>query len=101
MGQLFLDYNYENWVPKQAPDVDPSVLREFFDRLYGQDFVFSTSDADVAKMPNPMLVLGGSDMHHPSFISRCLASAAPNAELIEDWKSPRSSTMHLPRFFNS
>lgn len=86
--QAFLDYNYENWVPKNASNVEPAVLEEFFRRLYVQEFVFSVSEEDVAKMPHPMLVLSGSDTHHPSFISRRLASVATNAVLLEDWKRP-------------
>ena len=30
----------------------------------------------------------GDDAYHPQAISRAIAASAPNAELVERWKSP-------------
>lgn len=52
------------------------------------EFVFSVSRAFVAGLQTPIQVLMGVDFYHPTTISKEIASLAPNAELIESWRSP-------------
>ena len=35
-----------------------------------------------------MLILCGSDDYHPTATSKEIAALAPNAELVENWKTP-------------
>ena len=52
------------------------------------DFVFSVSRDFVRRLPTPLLVLSGNDAFHPAGTSREIALLAPNAELIDEWKTP-------------
>ena len=56
--------------------------------MYDGDFVFNVSRDFVQQSPTPLLILMGNDLYHPQSTSREIAQAAPQAQLIEDWKSP-------------
>jgi pimeloyl-ACP methyl ester carboxylesterase len=56
--------------------------------MYGGDFVFSVSRDAVRRCTAPLLVLQGSDLYHPTAISREIAELAPHAEYVERWKDP-------------
>jgi hypothetical protein len=58
--------------------------------MYDGDFVFNVSRDFVRGCPNPILVLLGNDLYHPSETSREIARLAPNAELVERWKEPEA-----------
>ncbi len=82
---------YDGWMNALAPertdvsDADWAGMRE---NMYGGDgFMFNMDDAQVAQIETPMLVLMGEDLYHPEASSRRLAACAPNATLIESWKS--------------
>lgn len=63
-----------------------AVWSAFRERMYGGDFVFNVSREAVRRCAQPMLVLMGNDVYHPSETSREIASLAPHGELIERWK---------------
>jgi pimeloyl-ACP methyl ester carboxylesterase len=66
-----------------------ATLERFRENMYGGDFVFSVSPDFVRSCRTPLLVLAGSDLYHPTPISREIAELAPNAELLEtNWKTP-------------
>jgi pimeloyl-ACP methyl ester carboxylesterase len=82
---------FDGWAEalnKERPRLDPAGLREFRDRMYGTDFVFNVSREFVQSCKTPMLILCGSDDYHPTETSKEIAALAPNAELIEHWKTP-------------
>ena len=88
-NQQEFDDMFDSWANELAPDrpeTSPGDWKEFRDRMYGTDFLFTATKDDVAKMITPMLVLMGNDVYHPESSSRDLARLAPNATLIERWK---------------
>jgi pimeloyl-ACP methyl ester carboxylesterase len=83
---------FDGWaeaLKKERPDLDAAAFRPFRDRMYGQtDFVFNVSRDFVRKVETPMLVLRGNDDYHPSETSDEIATIAPHAEIIKEWKTP-------------
>lgn len=69
-------------------DVTQEALAAFRSNLFDQDFVFNVDRDFVRNCQTPMLVLMGDDIFHPQATSREIASLAPHAQLVEDWKSP-------------
>jgi len=70
------------------PEIDTAGLRAFRDRMYGTDFVFNVTRDFVRTVKTPLLVLMGNDDYHPTQTSEDIASLAPNARLIREWKTP-------------
>jgi pimeloyl-ACP methyl ester carboxylesterase len=70
------------------PKLDDAALRQFRDRMYGGEFVFNVSRDFVRSCKTPMLILCGNDDYHPTETSKDIAALAPNAQLIENWKTP-------------
>lgn len=82
---------FSGWAEEQKklhPKVSDAEWREFCERMYGGDFVFSVSRDDVKKSQVPLLVLQGNDIYHPSATSKEIAGIAPRAEFVERWKDP-------------
>ncbi len=82
-------YNmFDTWadVFKVKRNLDDASLRQFRDRMYGTDFVFNVSREFVRSCKTPMLILCGNDDYHPKETSKEIATLAPNAELVENWK---------------
>jgi pimeloyl-ACP methyl ester carboxylesterase len=82
---------FDGWAEalnKERPRLDAAGLREFRDRMYGTDFVFNVSREFVRSCKTPMLILYGSDDYHPTATSKEIAALAPNAQLVENWKTP-------------
>jgi pimeloyl-ACP methyl ester carboxylesterase len=82
---------FNGWVQALKPGhpkLDDTALRQFRDRMYGTDFVFNVSRDFVRSCKTPMLILCGSDDYHPTETSKEIAALAPNAELVENWKTP-------------
>jgi pimeloyl-ACP methyl ester carboxylesterase len=65
-----------------------ATVREYGARLFGGDFVFSVSERFVRSLTTPLLILAGNDDFHPRATAERLASLAPNAELVLDWREP-------------
>ncbi len=88
--QLFYDM-FQGWADDIAPDhpeADEAAWRSFRSNMYDGDFDFNVGRDFVASCETPMLVLMGSDPYHPESTSREIADLAPNATLVERWKSP-------------
>lgn len=82
---------FDGWAQElrvQRPALDDSALAKFRERMYGGDFVFNVSREFVRSCRTPLLILCGSDDYHPTETSKELAALSPNAELIENWKTP-------------
>ncbi len=82
---------FDGWAQALKPqhrEVDDAALRNFRDRMYGTDFVFNVSRDFVRSCKTPMLILCGNDDYHPMETSKEIAALAPNAELVEHWKTP-------------
>jgi pimeloyl-ACP methyl ester carboxylesterase len=68
------------------PEATDAILQRFHDNLYSPLFVYSVTREFVRACPTPMIVLPGNDQAHPFEIAEELASLAPNAELIPEWR---------------
>ena len=82
---------FDSWADAlklERPQLEDSALRQFRDRMYGTEFVFNVSREFVRSCKTPMLILCGNDDYHPNETSRDIAALAPNAELVENWKTP-------------
>jgi pimeloyl-ACP methyl ester carboxylesterase len=84
---------FDGWaraLKQDRPELNESAFRPFRDRMYGGDFVFNVSRDFVRALKTPLLILCGSDDYHPTPTSEEIASLAPNARLIKEWKSPEA-----------
>ncbi len=82
---------FDGWaqaLKADRPKLTDAALRQFRDRMYGTDFVFNVSREFVRSCKTPMLILSGNDDYHPKETSKEIAALAPNAELVENWKTP-------------
>jgi pimeloyl-ACP methyl ester carboxylesterase len=82
---------FDEWVAglkPEHPDVAPETWQSFKTAMYGGDFLFNVSRDFVAACETPLLVLMGNDVYHPEDTSRAIAALAPNATLVEAWKTP-------------
>ncbi|MGI9326123.1 MAG: alpha/beta fold hydrolase [Pseudomonadales bacterium] len=86
---LFHDM-FDQWAQPLAEaqhnDVDAAAWRQFRSNLFDGPFLFNLSEADVATMTTPTLILQGDDPYHPKLTSTTLAKLLPNGELLESWK---------------
>jgi pimeloyl-ACP methyl ester carboxylesterase len=88
--QAFFDM-FDGWAKEQRaahPEANDTTWETFKQNMYGGDFLFSVPRDFVKRCPTPLLVLLGTDMYHPQVTSREVASLAPNATLIEQWREP-------------
>lgn len=92
--QAFYDM-FDSWASQYTikalttqPPPSDDTLRQFRSNMYDQEFLFSVDEAFVETCTTPLLVLLGNDLYHPESTSRRIVELAPDATLIEDWKSP-------------
>lgn len=78
---------FDGWAEALEAKPDEAVLQQFRSNMYDKDFLFSVDAAAVQACQSPLLVLLGNDLYHPESTSRAIMDLAPNATLIEDWKS--------------
>lgn len=86
--QAFYDM-FDAWaseVRDDHPEVDDAALVAFRSSMYDGDFLFNATPDEVAACTTPLLVAMGNDLYHPQSVSRRIASLAPNATLVEQWK---------------
>lgn len=84
---------FDDWVADTKvahPNVPDAHWESYKQRMFGGDFMYCATPDDVRKMTTPMLVLMGDDQYHPQTTSREIVQLAPNAELLEHWKSPEA-----------
>ena len=82
---------FQGWadaIEEAHPEADEEAWRSFRSNMYDGDFDFNVGREFVKTCETPLLVLMGDDAYHPQAISRAIAASAPNAQLIEQWKSP-------------
>jgi len=83
------DEMFGQWADSKAdshPAVTPEAFASFNNNMWDGEFVLTATRAQVAACSTPMLVLMGNDLYHPESTSREIASLAPHARLIEEWK---------------
>ena len=88
--QVFFDL-FDEWAVElktEHPNVEADAWQSFKTAMYGGDFLFNVSRDFVAACETPLLVLMGNDVYHPEDTSRAVAALAPNATLVERWKTP-------------
>lgn len=81
---------FDGWVEEKAPDhpeADDDAWSSFRSNMWDGQFVLTATPDDVARIETPLLVLMGDDLYHPQSTSREIASLAPNATLVEEWKT--------------
>lgn len=74
------------------PEATNAQWDSFRGNMFGGDFMFNATEAEVAACTTPLLVLMGNDLYHPSSTSRAIARLAPNARLVERWKEGEDLT---------
>ncbi len=82
---------FQTWadeIKDDHPEADEGVWQSFKSNMYDGDFDFNVGRDFVKRCDVPMLVLMGDDSYHPQATSREIARLAPNATLVERWKSP-------------
>lgn len=60
-----------------------------------RDFVFSISRAEAAQIQQPLLILMGKDIFHPSETSRETSRICPKTELVETSRDMGAEPMAL------
>jgi len=91
---------FDTWAQprrKHHPGVDEAGWQAFRARMYDGDFVFSVDRDAVRGCRVPLLVLMGDDDYHPEPTSREIVELAPDAELIERWKTPPDDDASMQR----
>ncbi|MET0791218.1 MAG: alpha/beta hydrolase [Polyangiaceae bacterium] len=79
---------WANDLMRTRSDVLPAVLPAFRERMFGgNDFTYGVSRDAVARCPVPLLVLRGNDVYHPAAISEEITHVAPQADLVQEWKT--------------
>ncbi len=96
--QAFYDM-FDSWADQLDPGVSAADLSTFRSNMYDGDFLLNVDEAFISGCSIPMLVLMGDDLYHPQSISRRIAELAPDATLIEAWKSPEHQTPEKVRQF--
>jgi pimeloyl-ACP methyl ester carboxylesterase len=82
---------YGRWakaLPQKRPELDPGTVEAFGKRMFTGDFVFSVTRDFVKTCRTPMLVMPGNNLDHPRTIGNEIATLAPSAELIAEWRHP-------------
>ncbi len=82
-----LDY-WETELVQQRPDIDPAAAHAMGEKLFAGDFIFSVSRDFARECRVPMLILPGDDVYHDPRIAGEIAQLAPDAELLDDWRTP-------------
>jgi len=102
VNRAALDAEFDKWAGevRDWPNIDPSLLPSFRDRMFGGDFIFSVSREFVRSCAIAMLLMPGNDLVHAANCSDDLAQA-PDVEVLTPWKGLdlRESAMQRVREF--
>jgi pimeloyl-ACP methyl ester carboxylesterase len=79
---------FDEWAAEVAefPGVDQKELPGFGQRMFGGDFIFSVTTADVAACGAPMFLMPGNDGVHPADVSADIARFGRSVEVMSPWK---------------
>jgi pimeloyl-ACP methyl ester carboxylesterase len=89
--EMFRERIWQGWgdgLLAQRSDITEEQLHTFGRKMWGGDFVLNVSKDFVKTVQTPLLVMPGNDAAHPRSVGMELAQLLPNAELLEDWKTP-------------
>lgn len=81
---------FDSWaaaLTAERADIDATHFAPFRERMFGGDFLFNVDRSFVQACTTPLLVPCGNDLYHPRSTSLELVELAPNAELLENWKT--------------
>jgi len=83
-----LRHEFDDWANtvRTYPEVDSSRIDDVFDRMFGNDFIFSVSRDFVGSWKKPVLLLAGDDTMHPAPVSREIAERGGQVEVHYPWK---------------
>jgi pimeloyl-ACP methyl ester carboxylesterase len=98
VNRATLDGEFSNWANevRDWPNIDPTLLPGFHDRMFGGDFIFSVSREFVRGCALSTLLMPGNDMVHAANVSADLARA-PNADVLSPWKGLELRDMAMQR----
>ena len=80
-------------IESDHPEADHAAWQSFKSNMFDGELDFNVGSEFVKKCSVPMLILMGDDVYHPQITSRKIAEIAPNARLIEQWKSPEDGAV--------
>ena len=63
------------------------TMRQLMHNMWDGDFLLTATEQEVSLIKAPLLIMMGDDLYHPQSTSRKIADLAPNATLLEKWKS--------------
>ena len=63
------------------------TMTKFKHNMWDGDFLLTATEQEVSLIKAPLLIMMGDDLYHPQSTSRKIADLAPNATLLEKWKS--------------
>jgi pimeloyl-ACP methyl ester carboxylesterase len=82
---------YTEWgqdLAKKRSDISAADVSAFGQAMWSGEFVFSVPRSFLSTIQNPLLVMPGNDMAHPTGVGLEVAQLLPNSELLEKWKEP-------------
>lgn len=89
--------SFDSWTDflrQRDGHVDQAALDGLRANLFDGDFVYSVSRDTVARTQTPLLILAGNDVLHPAQIAQEIATLAPHATLVENWKGRDRSDVY-------
>jgi pimeloyl-ACP methyl ester carboxylesterase len=72
---------------------EKQVFSGLYESMCGKErsFVFTATREEMTKIEHPMLVLAGVDIYHPTGTAKEIASLAPNATYVDQWRDEHYS----------
>jgi pimeloyl-ACP methyl ester carboxylesterase len=80
---------FDSWAAALAashPEADAAAWASYRRNMFGGEFLFNTSEEELAAVTQPILLFMGDDLYHPRAISRRFAALAPGVTAVEDWQ---------------
>ena len=87
--QAFYDM-FDDWAKEMINEQSgptTETMTKFKHNMWDGDFLLTATEQEVSLIKAPLLILMGDDLYHPQSTSRKIADLAPNATLLEKWKS--------------
>ncbi|MDE1996809.1 MAG: alpha/beta fold hydrolase [Rhizobiaceae bacterium] len=89
VNRSVVDREVASWSATVAnrADVDPVLLGKVGPRMFGGDYIFSTTREFTGRCGVPTLLMPGNDTMHPATVSADIARLT-GAEVVDPWKGP-------------